>query len=159
MCVTVTTRRPANSRTFNVQINEVEACVAVFMKLMDINLWLLFFGNQLFVLIVEILSVCTRAVHKRCHELVVARCPGFKDATGEESAIGQRFSPNVRVPHHFVTHTYMRCTYCNHCGSLLYGLIKQGLQCQSCNMNVHKRCKKNVANNCRINTDEITETQ
>lgn len=56
MCVTVTTRRPANSRTFNVQINEVEACVAVFIKLMDINLWLLFFGNQLFVLIVEILS-------------------------------------------------------------------------------------------------------
>lgn len=102
-------------------------------------------------------QVCTRVVHKRCHELVVARCPGFKDATGVESAIGQRFSPNV--PHHFVTQTYMRCTYCNHCGSLLYGLIKQGLQCQSCNMNVHKRCKKNVANNCRINTDEITETQ
>ncbi|XP_046444312.1 calcium-independent protein kinase C-like [Daphnia pulex] len=100
-------------------------------------------------------QVCTCVVHKRCHELVVTRCPGIKDTTQEEPAIGQRFSLNV--PHRFVVHNYKRFTFCDHCGSLLYGLIKQGLQCQACNMNVHKRCQKNVANNCGINTKEMAE--
>lgn len=27
----------------------------------------------------------------------------------------------------------------------------------ACNMNVHKRCQKNVANNCGINTKEMAE--
>jgi len=100
-------------------------------------------------------QVCTCVVHKRCHELVVTRCPGIKDTTQEEPAIGQRFSLNV--PHRFVVHNYKLFTFCDHCGSLLYGLIKQGLQCQACNMNVHKRCQKNVANNCGINTKEMAE--
>ena len=69
--------------------------------------------------------------------------------------VGQRFSLNV--PHRFVVHNYKRFTFCDHCGSLLYGLIKQGLQCQACNMNVHKRCQKNVANNCGINTKEMAD--
>jgi len=90
-------------------------------------------------------QVCTCVVHKRCHELVVTRCPGIMDTTQEEPAVGQRFSLNV--PHRFVAHNYKLFTFCDHCGSLLYGLIKQGLQCQACNMNVHKRCQKNVANN------------
>jgi len=40
----------------------------------------------------------------------------------------QRF--NVNVPHRFVVHNFKRFTFCDHCGSLLYGLIKQGLQCE-----------------------------
>lgn len=68
---------------------------------------------------------------------------------------GQRF--NVNMPHRFVVHNYKRFTFCDHCGSLLYGLIKQGLQCEVCSMNVHKRCQKNVANNCGINTKQLSE--
>ena len=29
--------------------------------------------------------------------------------------------------------------------------------CAACNMNVHKRCQKNVANNCGINTKEMAD--
>ncbi|XP_041968852.1 protein kinase C isoform X2 [Aricia agestis] len=91
-------------------------------------------------------QVCTCVVHKRCHSSVVTKCPGMK----EESAASVRFS--VNVPHRFVVHSYKRFTFCDHCGSLLYGLIKQGMHCETCGINVHKRCQKNVANNCGIDT-------
>lgn len=64
---------------------------------------------------------------------------------------------NVNIPHRFVVHNYKRFTFCDHCGSLLYGLYRQGLQCEVCSLNVHKRCQKNVANNCGINTKQMAE--
>lgn len=118
-------------------------------------------------------------VHKRCHSYVVTKCPGMKEEVSafdvllflshvltvlvfqqqkqNEAAmtVGQRF--NVNVPHRFVVHNYKRFTFCDHCGSLLYGLIKQGLQCEECAMNVHKRCQKNVSNTCGINTKQMAE--
>ncbi|XP_049317132.1 protein kinase C isoform X2 [Bactrocera dorsalis] len=102
-------------------------------------------------------QVCTCVVHKRCHSSVVTKCPGMREEqnTMEMAPAGQRF--NVNVPHRFLMHNYKRFTFCDHCGSLLYGLIKQGLQCTQCNMNVHKRCQKNVANTCGINTKEMAE--
>ncbi|XP_070577951.1 calcium-independent protein kinase C-like isoform X1 [Ptychodera flava] len=100
-------------------------------------------------------QVCTCVVHKRCHEVVVTRCPGSKDATREEPCGpgAQRF--NINIPHRFVVHSYMRPAFCDHCGSLLYGIVRQGLQCSACKMNVHKRCQRNVANNCGINAKEM----
>ncbi|XP_045502350.1 protein kinase C isoform X1 [Colias croceus] len=103
-------------------------------------------------------QVCTCVVHKRCHSSVVTKCPGMREEQQQSVSCasgGQRFS--VNVPHRFVVHSYKRFTFCDHCGSLLYGLIKQGLQCEVCSMNVHKRCQKNVANNCGINTKQMAE--
>uniref|UniRef100_A0A1B6L1S0 Protein kinase C n=1 Tax=Graphocephala atropunctata TaxID=36148 RepID=A0A1B6L1S0_9HEMI len=101
-------------------------------------------------------QVCTCVVHKRCHLSVVTKCPGMKDDCSQsQSSQAQRF--NVNVPHRFVVHNYKRFTFCDHCGSLLYGLIRQGLQCEVCSMNVHKRCQRNVANNCGVNTKQMAE--
>ncbi|XP_065200537.1 protein kinase C-like isoform X1 [Planococcus citri] len=99
-------------------------------------------------------QVCTCVVHKRCHRSVLTKCPGMKDEQMVDDK-SQRFS--VNVPHRFVVHSYKRFTFCDHCGSLLYGLIRQGLQCEVCSMNVHKRCQKNVANNCGINVRHLAE--
>ncbi|XP_011639225.1 protein kinase C isoform X2 [Pogonomyrmex barbatus] len=100
-------------------------------------------------------QVCTCVVHKRCHMLVITKCPGMKDESNQQGTEIARFS--IDVPHRFAIHSYKRFTFCDHCGSLLYGLIRQGLQCEACNMNVHKRCQKNVPNSCGINTKAMSE--
>ncbi|GFS64603.1 calcium-independent protein kinase C [Trichonephila inaurata madagascariensis] len=102
-------------------------------------------------------QVCTCVVHKRCHEFVVTKCPGSRDATADEVAGGGGSRFNINIPHRFTVHNYKRPTFCDHCGSMLYGLFRQGLQCEACSMNVHKRCQKNVANNCGINPKQMAE--
>ncbi|XP_017767654.1 PREDICTED: protein kinase C [Eufriesea mexicana] len=99
-------------------------------------------------------QVCTCVVHKRCHRSVITKCPGMRDESSQDTE-SPRFS--IDMPHRFVVHNYKRFTFCDHCGSLLYGLFRQGLQCEACNINVHKRCQKNVANNCGINTKAMAE--
>uniref|UniRef100_A0A3B4DY10 Protein kinase C n=1 Tax=Pygocentrus nattereri TaxID=42514 RepID=A0A3B4DY10_PYGNA len=97
--------------------------------------------------------VCTCVVHKRCHELIITKCAGLKK---QEDMVGsQRFS--VNMPHKFSIHNYKVPTFCDHCGSLLWGLMRQGLQCKVCKMNVHRRCESNVAPNCGVDARGIAK--
>lgn len=100
-------------------------------------------------------QICVCVVHKRCHEFITNRCPGVKDEETAEDPGSARFK--INVPHRFAVHNYRRFTWCDHCGSLLYGLIRQGLQCEVCYVNVHKRCQNNVANNCGINARQLAD--
>ncbi|KAG5276776.1 hypothetical protein AALO_G00109610 [Alosa alosa] len=97
-------------------------------------------------------QVCTCVVHKRCHDQVVTKCPRMKKKEDEQGP-SQGFS--INIPHIFKKHNYKVPTYCNHCGSLLYGVVKQGMQCQGCKMNVHIRCQENVAPNCGVDSAEL----
>ncbi|XP_046673191.1 putative protein kinase C delta type homolog [Homalodisca vitripennis] len=73
-------------------------------------------------------QLCQTAVHKKCHDKFLAKCPG----SGRESAstiyLRERFK--LDVPHRFRPHNFMSPTFCDHCGSLLYGLFRQGLKCE-----------------------------
>uniref|UniRef100_A0A672Q0J4 Protein kinase C n=1 Tax=Sinocyclocheilus grahami TaxID=75366 RepID=A0A672Q0J4_SINGR len=97
-------------------------------------------------------QVCTCVVHKRCHQFVVTVCPRMKKPAKEETT-NQGFS--INVPHKFNIHNYKVPTFCDHCGSLLWGIVRQGLHCKICKMNVHIRCKGNVAPNCGVNNVEL----
>uniref|UniRef100_A0A673H3I2 Protein kinase C n=1 Tax=Sinocyclocheilus rhinocerous TaxID=307959 RepID=A0A673H3I2_9TELE len=101
-------------------------------------------------------QVCTCVVHKRCHELIITKCAGLKKQEDTTEEVGsQRFS--VNMPHKFSIHNYRVLTFCDHCGSLLWGLLRQGLQCKVCKMNVHKRCESNVAPNCGVDARGIAK--
>eukprot|EP00038_Savillea_parva_P004790 m.142202 g.142202 ORF g.142202 m.142202 type:complete len:1139 (+) comp11580_c0_seq2:162-3578(+) len=58
--------------------------------------------------------------------------------------------------HHFVVTTYTHPTWCDHCGNLLWGLMKQGWRCVDCGFDVHKakdrtgytQCHREIANQC-----------
>ncbi|XP_043959785.1 protein kinase C epsilon type isoform X2 [Gambusia affinis] len=94
-------------------------------------------------------QICTCVVHKRCHMLIITKCTGMKKQDDTPEMVGSKgFS--INLPHQFSIHNYKVPTFCDHCGSLLWGLVKQGLQCKSCRMNVHRRCETNVAKNCGV---------
>ncbi|EGD78676.1 AGC/PKC/ETA protein kinase [Salpingoeca rosetta] len=96
-------------------------------------------------------KVCGAVVHKKCHQSVVTRCPGSAVDAGKTG-----FS--VNVPHRFKIHTYMRPTFCDHCGSLLWGLRRQGYQCQTCKCNTHARCREHMPSNCGVDAKKLADT-
>ncbi|XP_074854776.1 protein kinase C eta type [Carettochelys insculpta] len=102
-------------------------------------------------------QVCTCVVHKRCHHLIVTACTCQNNINKADSKVSeQRFG--INIPHKFRIHNYKVPTFCDHCGSLLWGIMRQGLQCKMCKMNVHIRCQANVAPNCGVNAAELAKT-
>uniref|UniRef100_A0A0N5A880 Phorbol-ester/DAG-type domain-containing protein n=1 Tax=Syphacia muris TaxID=451379 RepID=A0A0N5A880_9BILA len=45
-------------------------------------------------------------------------------------------------------HSYKSPAFCDFCGEFLFGLVKQGLKCEGCGLNYHKRCASKIPNNC-----------
>ncbi|XP_031218916.1 protein kinase C delta type isoform X4 [Mastomys coucha] len=98
---------------------------------------------------------CNAAIHKKCIDKIIGRCTGT--ATNSRDTIFQKERFNIDMPHRFKIYNYMSPTFCDHCGSLLWGLVKQGLKCEDCGMNVHHKCREKVANLCGINQKLLAE--
>uniref|UniRef100_A0A671VAT0 Protein kinase C n=1 Tax=Sparus aurata TaxID=8175 RepID=A0A671VAT0_SPAAU len=98
---------------------------------------------------------CNAAIHKKCIEIIIARCTGT--AANSRDTVFQKERFKIDMPHRFKCYNYKSPTFCDHCGSLLWGLIKQGLKCEDCGMNVHSYCQKKVANLCGINQKLLAE--
>jgi protein kinase D len=72
---------------------------------------------------------------------------------------------NIR-PHLLFVHSYKSPTFCDFCGEMLWGLVRQGVKCdgqsakraskcktdflfcKGCGANYHKRCAYRIPNNC-----------
>lgn len=98
---------------------------------------------------------CQTAVHKKCHDKLLGTCS--ESCFNSESTIYLRERFKIDVPHRFKVYTFMSPTFCDHCGSLLYGLFRQGLKCEDCDVNCHKKCEKLTANLCGVNQKLIVE--
>ncbi|XP_071486841.1 protein kinase C delta type-like isoform X1 [Diadema antillarum] len=98
---------------------------------------------------------CELSVHKRCFDSVLSKCPGTGKDTMETKKLKERF--NINMPHRFKVNNYKSPTFCDHCGTMLYGLFRQGVKCEVCNVNVHHKCKSKVPNLCGVNQKLLSE--
>ncbi|KAJ8007527.1 hypothetical protein DPEC_G00094950 [Dallia pectoralis] len=51
-------------------------------------------------------------------------------------------------PHSLAVQSYRTPTFCHHCGEMLWGLVRQGLKCEDCGLDFHKRCALQLPNDC-----------
>uniref|UniRef100_A0A914BX64 protein kinase C n=1 Tax=Acrobeloides nanus TaxID=290746 RepID=A0A914BX64_9BILA len=100
-------------------------------------------------------QLCGTAVHKKCHEKLLSHCPGSAKNTKDTIYLKERFK--IDVPHRFKLYNYKSPTFCDHCGSMLYGLFKQGMKCEVCGVNCHHKCQKHMPNLCGVNQKQLSE--
>ncbi|XP_042326261.1 protein kinase C theta type isoform X3 [Sceloporus undulatus] len=98
---------------------------------------------------------CNAAIHKKCIDKVIAKCTGSAINSRETMFHKERFK--IDMPHRFKVYNYKSPTFCDHCGTLLWGLTRQGLKCEACTMNVHHKCQTKVANLCGVNQKLMAE--
>ncbi|RMC10494.1 hypothetical protein DUI87_13299 [Hirundo rustica rustica] len=98
---------------------------------------------------------CNAAIHKKCIDKVIAKCTGSAINSRETMFHKERFK--IDMPHRFKVYNYKSPTFCEHCGTLLWGLARQGLKCDACGMNVHHKCQTKVANLCGVNQKLMAE--
>ncbi|TNN15805.1 Serine/threonine-protein kinase D1 [Schistosoma japonicum] len=52
------------------------------------------------------------------------------------------------ISHNFQVHSYRSPHFCDYCGEVLFGLVRQGLRCSGCSQNFHKKCAYKIPNAC-----------
>ncbi|XP_047459956.1 serine/threonine-protein kinase D3-like [Mugil cephalus] len=88
------------------------------------------------------------ASEQRLHRL--RDCDELQDGDLIEVVIsGSATVTEMRIrPHSLVVQSYRTPTFCHHCGEMLWGLVRQGLKCDGCGLDFHKRCAFLLPNDC-----------
>ncbi|KAI6224816.1 hypothetical protein M3Y95_00792400 [Aphelenchoides besseyi] len=100
-------------------------------------------------------QLCSAAVHRKCHEKTLSQCPGSAKNTKDTIYLKERFK--IDIPHRFKPYNFKSFTFCDHCGSMLYGLFNQGMKCEVCGLNCHHKCQKHMANLCGVNQKQLSD--
>jgi len=98
---------------------------------------------------------CNMSVHKKCYTGPIAACPKVKMPEFEQEI---KDPLSINIPHNFKIHTFLVPAHCDHCGKILWGIVRQGYQCQDCNFNSHHRCLNNFSNNCGLDEERFNNT-
>ena len=62
--------------------------------------------------------------------VILSLTPKLFKAVVDYTAAGAAGRFSINVPHRFKVHNYKRFTFCSLCGSLLWGVVRQGLKCE-----------------------------
>ncbi|KAK0425819.1 hypothetical protein QR680_009407 [Steinernema hermaphroditum] len=95
---------------------------------------------------------CKCNFHKRCTNAPRNNCASAAPSTPSDSVS----HTSGTLPHTLSMHSYKVPTVCRVCDGLLVGLVRQGLRCRDCQVNVHKRCATQLPMNCRLANGAIT---
>ncbi|KJH45269.1 kinase domain protein [Dictyocaulus viviparus] len=63
---------------------------------------------------------------------------------------------SLELPHTLAENNYLTPTKCKICDKMLKGLIRQGLKCRDCGVNVHNKCAHQLPSNCTLSDHAIS---
>ena len=58
---------------------------------------------------------------------------------------------------YFCLYSFSSLTFCELCGQVIWGVFRQGMQCQVCGVTCHRRCKSDMPNLCGVNQKLLAE--
>ncbi|KPJ13807.1 Serine/threonine-protein kinase Genghis Khan [Papilio machaon] len=80
-----------------------------------------------------------------------AASPASSKSSPSEMSTDPSLGPGGKQKiHQFLVRTFSSPTKCNHCTSLMIGLTRQGVVCETCGLAVHTRCCSRVAARCPL---------
>lgn len=121
---------------------------------------------------------CDKNFHKKCAYKIPNDCTRYwaelgtapptprtrETWSGRPLWIDKAIQARPQVPHTLFVHSFKKPTACHHCKKLIKGVFKNGMKCKDCGFNYHKKCAKEIGNNCpgeipslsRIDNGEFT---
>ncbi|VDL72780.1 unnamed protein product [Nippostrongylus brasiliensis] len=99
-------------------------------------------------------KTCKCNYHRRCTRIARNNCLIALGSTLNPIPIEAR-GVELELPHNLVETSYALMTHCAICDKLLKGLVRQGLKCTDCGMNVHHACACHLPDNCVLSDRSI----